>query len=131
MSKGRIYDTLFFQREYHAHDPVTKQRILNELLRKEKYVSSITVHEVYRLALQTEGDDVARMRVTALKRDFGIINVDYDIAVESARIKHQKGRDFPLADAIIAATARLKKLVCVTDEEHLQRIAGVKTVWLT
>lgn len=131
MSKGRSYDTLFFQRAYYPGTSQMRRRIEIELGRKEKYVSSITFHEVYRLALEAEGREVAEMRVEAIKRDFEIIAVDYDIAVESAKIKHQKGRDFPLADSLIAATARLRKLICVTDEKHFQRIDDVRTAWLT
>jgi predicted nucleic acid-binding protein len=97
--------------------------------RKPRYVSAITIHEVYRIALEEEGRDLARIRKSAIERDFEIIDVDSEIAVESAEIKVSQGRDFPIADAIIAATAKLRKLVCFTDDRHIKSIARLKTRW--
>jgi predicted nucleic acid-binding protein len=92
-------------------------------------VSAITIHEVYRISLEGEGREVAKVRKSAIERDFHILNVDSDIAAESAEIKVAQGRDFPLADAIIGATAKIRKLVCFTDDEHIRKIGGLKTRW--
>ena len=124
-----LYDTRFFIAAYAAERGL-KAQIKSELLaHKRRYTSAITIHEVYRISLEEEGRDVAKIRKTAIERDFQIIVVDSDIAAESAEIKVSQGRDFPIADAIIAATAKLKKLDCFTDDNHIRSITAVKTRW--
>jgi len=125
-----LYDTRFFLAAYsgegeHSH------RLKSELQgRRRRYVSAITIHEVYRISLEDEGRDVARIRKASIERDFEIIDVDSGIAAESAEIKVCQGRDFPIADAIISATAKLKKLVCFTDDPHIKSVTALKTRWL-
>ena len=124
-----LYDTRFFIAAYAAERGL-KAQIKSELhAHKRRYASAITIHEVYRISLEEEGRDVAKIRKTAIERDFQIIVVDSDIAAESAEIKVSQGRDFPIADAIIAATAKLKKLDCFTDDNHIRSITAVKTRW--
>jgi len=124
-----IYDTRFFLASY-AKETNLKQRIQSELRsRRRRLVSAITIHEIYRITLEEEGREVAKMRKAAIEKDFEIINVDSDIAAESAEIKVVQGRDFPLADAIIAATAELAKVVCFTDDEHIKSLRTIRTRW--
>ncbi len=124
-----LYDTRFFLAAYTA-ERGTKLKIKSELQsHKRRFVSAITIHEVYRISLEGEGRDVAKMRKSAIERDFEIIVVDSDIAAESAELKVSQGRDFPIADAIIAATAKLNKLVCFTDDTHMKSLATLKTRW--
>ncbi len=124
-----LYDTRFFLAAYAAERGLRPQ-VRSELqTRKRRYVSAITIHETYRISLEGEGRDVAKIRKSAIERDFQIVDVDSDIAAESAEIKVSQGRDFPIADAIIAATAKLKKLVCFTDDDHIKSIAALKTRW--
>lgn len=122
-----LYDTRFFLATYAA-DRGPRLKIRSELqTRKRRYVSAITIHEVYRISLEGEGREVAKIRKSAIERDFEIINVDSEIAAESAEIKVSQGRDFPIADAMIAASAKLKKLDCFTDDNHMKSISGLKT----
>lgn len=125
-----LYDTRFFVAAYTA-ERGTRVQVKSELqAHKRRFVSAMTIHEVYRISLEGEGRDVAKMRKSAIERDFEIIAVDSDIAAESAEIKVSQGRDFPIADAIIAATAKLNKLVCFTDDTHMKSLATLKTRWL-
>jgi predicted nucleic acid-binding protein len=125
-----IYDTRFFLAAY-AKEGNLRQRLRSELQpHRRRFVSAITIHEIYRIALEGEGREVAKIRKAAIERDFEIVSVDSDIAAESAEIKVAQDRDFPLADAIIAATAKLGKLVCFTDDEHIKSIHGIRTRWL-
>ena len=124
-----LYDTRFFLATY-SRQAGLEQRVRSELqTRKRKYASAITIHEIYRIFLETEGRDVAKIHKAAIERDFEIIDVDSEIAAESAEIKVTSGRDFPLADAIIGATAKLRGLVCFTDDEHIKALSAVKTKW--
>ncbi|MGA3298169.1 MAG: PIN domain-containing protein [Candidatus Bathyarchaeia archaeon] len=126
-----LYDTRFFIYLLTAKDVTIARRLKSELdTRKRRYVSAVTVHEVYRLSLQDEGRDVARMRRSSIERDFQVIDVNSDIAVEAAEIKVAQGSDFPLADAIIGATAVLRRLECFTDDDHLKKLEKVKTRWI-
>ncbi len=124
-----LYDTRFFIAAYAAERGLKAQAKSELHARKRRYASAITIHEVYRISLEDEGRDVAKIRKSAIERDFQIIDVDSDIAAESAEIKVAQGRDFPIADAIIAATAKLRKLVCFTDDGHIKSIAAVRTRW--
>lgn len=126
-----LYDTRFFIHLLTAKDATIVRRLKSELdTRKRRYVSAVTVHEVYRLSLQGEGRDVARMRRSSIERDFQVIDVNSDIAVEAAEIKVAHGSNFPLADAMIGATAILRRLECFTDDEHLKKLEKVKTRWI-
>lgn len=52
-----LYDTRFFLAAYAA-DRGPKLKIRSELqTRKRRYVSAITIHEVYRISLEGEGRD--------------------------------------------------------------------------
>jgi predicted nucleic acid-binding protein len=70
------------------------------------------------------------MRKTTIERDFEVIPVTSEIAVKAAEIKTAHGSDFPLADAIIGATAILHKLDCFTDDNHLKQLTELKTRWI-
>jgi predicted nucleic acid-binding protein len=124
-----IYDTRFFFAAYAAEANVRHQIQTELRTRRRRFVSAITVHEIYRITLEQEGRELARIRKEAIEKDFEIISVDSNIAAESAEIKVARGRDFPLADAIIAATAKLARLVCFTDDEHIKSIGSIRTRW--
>ena len=124
-----IYDTRFFLAAY-AKEAGMRQRLRSELqAHKRRFVSAITIHEIYRITLEEEGREVAKIRKAAIERDFEVVDVDSEIAAESAEIKVAQGRDFPLADAIIGATARLLKLVCFTDDEHIKSLPSIRARW--
>lgn len=52
-------------------------------------MSSIVIHEVYRLTLQKEGHETAKLRADLLTKDFKVIEVDAKIAIKSAEIRHK------------------------------------------
>jgi predicted nucleic acid-binding protein len=123
------YDTLFFVEHYYSGDRSVTHSATSEIRReRDKAVSSIVVHEVYRLTLQKEGRQVAQLRVGLLGKDFEVIPVDEELAVMSAEMRQEYG--IPMADSIIAATASYLRAVCVTDDPHLQKIRAVKTRWI-
>ena len=125
-----LYDTRFFLALYTAKDPSLRRRLVAELERhRRRYASVMTIHETYRVSLREEGREVAMIRRAAIERDFKILDVDSDIACQAAEIKVEQGRDFPLVDAIIGATAIVRKLTCFTDDEHIKALK-VKTRWV-
>ncbi len=123
------YDTRFFVEHYYSGDTRVTQSTTSEIRReRDKAVSSIVVHEVYRLTIQKEGRQVAQLRVGLLEKDFEVIPVNHELAVISAEIRQEN--EIPMADSIIAATASKLRAVCVTDDPHIQKVRGVKTRWI-
>lgn len=124
------YDTRFFVEHYYSSDASVTDSTTREIRReKDKAISSIVVHEVYRLTLQKEGRQTARLRIGLMSKDFKVIHVDEQLAVTSAEIRQEYR--IPMADSIIAATASTLRAVCVTDDPHIQKIREVKTRWIT
>ena len=123
------YDTRFFVEHYYSADKRVTHSTTSEIRReKEKAISSIVVHEVYRLTLKKEGRQVAQLRAGLIGKDFEVIPVDEELAVISAQMRQEY--EIPMADSVIAATASKLRAVCVTDDPHLQRIRGLKTRWI-
>ncbi|SRR6266567_5343038 len=123
------YDTRFYVEHYYSDSAEVTASTTREIRkRKEKSVSSIVVHELYRLTLQREGRQVASLRADLLRKDFGVVPVDGQLAIASAELRQKYGT--PLADSIIAATAILMRSVCVTDDPHIKKIREVRTRWI-
>jgi predicted nucleic acid-binding protein len=123
-----VYDTRFFAAAYYSKDEKLAQRIREEKTRSEKFISTVVIHEVYRLTIQREGRETAMLRIALLKQDFKVIPVTAEIAEISAELrqKHQ----LSMGDSMIAATASSLKALCVTDDPHFKRIKEIKTTWI-
>ncbi len=127
--KRLVYDTRFIGAVYYPKDESEAERIRTELTSYlSRYVSSITVYELYKLSLETEGKQTADLRATLLKQDFTIVNVDWGLAVEAARL--WKKYHVPMADAIIAATAVKLNAICVSNDEHFTKMKEFRTRWI-
>jgi predicted nucleic acid-binding protein len=124
-----VYDTRFFIEHYYSKDNEVLKRTTNALRTdKNKVISAIVVHEVYKLTLEKEGKEQAELRTRLLEKDFKVINVDTQIAKISAELRHKYR--IPMADSIVAATAKSLKLVCITDDQHFTQIKEIKTKWV-
>lgn len=124
-----VYDTRFIAAIYHPRDEDEKGRIRRELTGTlSRYVSSVTVYELYKLTIQVEDKQTAELRAALLRDDFRIVNVDWGIA-KAAGLLWNKYR-VPMADAIIAATAMHLKATCVTNDPHLEEMKELKTRWV-
>ena len=124
-----VYDTRFFIEHYYSKNDEVLKRTTNALKTdKNKVISAIVVHEVYKLTLDKEGKEQAELRTKLLEKDFRVINVDTQIAKISAKLRHKYR--IPMADSIIAATAESLKLVCITDDQHFTKMKEVKTKWI-
>ncbi len=123
------YDTRFFVEHYYSSDPEVTNSTTREIRReKDKAISSVVVHEVYRLTLQKDGRQTARLRTGLMSKDFRVIPVDEELAVTSAELRQEY--HIPMADSIIAATASALRAVCVTDDPHISKIRELKTRWI-
>ncbi len=128
MTSKRFYDTRFFAESFYTLNPQLAKKLIEEFRStNEKLVSSLTIHEIHRLVLRTDGKEVAAMRSNTIRRDFQIIDVNYQIAVKSAELRNT--HPMPMADSAIAATAIIHGCSLFTDDAHFRNIEGLKTVW--
>jgi len=123
-----VYDTRFFIEFYYSENEETLQRMKEEKKRREKFISTVVIHEVYKLTLAREGRETAALRTTLLKQDFRVVSVTAEIAEISAELRHKY--TLSMADSMIAATASSLKGLCVSDDPHFKRIKEIKTVWI-
>ncbi|MGH9917738.1 MAG: PIN domain-containing protein [Nitrososphaerales archaeon] len=127
--KGSSFDTRFLIELFYSNEPATKDKIKNSLLTsKPNFLSTAALSEIYKLTLEKEGKVVADVRTNSLSRDFRLVDVDKEVAVQAAQIKHRHG--IPFADSLIASTARVLKVPCYTDDPHFRGIEGVTTKWI-
>jgi predicted nucleic acid-binding protein len=127
MSKT-VYDTRFFIELYYTNNHKTLQKINTQKRCREKHISTIVIHEIYKLTLMREGRETANLRTTLLKKDFKTIPVDTEIAEISAELRHKY--NLSMGDSIIAATVVKLKATCISDDPHFQRIKEIKTTWI-
>ncbi|HKW04645.1 MAG TPA: PIN domain-containing protein [Nitrososphaerales archaeon] len=121
-----LFDTRYFWTLFNEKD-VEFLGKLHQIYERSKrpLISSVSIYEIQKLSIETEGEIVAELRVNTMKRDFEVIDVDSPIAEEGARIAHVHRT--PMADSLIMATAKELKLPCVTDDPHFRPI---RTVWV-
>jgi len=124
-----VYDTRFFIEHFYSADERVREKTKREIFAyKAKYVSVISLHEIYRLTLQKEGRATAQLRVALISKDFEVVEVDTAIALKAAEMRH--GSHLPMADSMIAATCLTLKAVCVSDDPHFTRLRGLSTRWI-
>ena len=130
MPERRLYDTLFFVEYFYSENNELLRKLKEELRSvKERMVSSLTIHEIHGINLKREGKDVATLRSSTIRRDFQIINVDYETAVKSAELRST--HPIPMADSVIAASAQIYECTLFSDDTHFKEIQNLKTKWCT
>lgn len=126
--KGSSYDTRFLIELFYTEEAETKERVRKALVdSRPNFVSTAALSEIYKLTLEKEGKDVAEMRANSLARDFRLVDVNREVAVQAALIKHKHG--IPFADSLIASTSRVLRVPCYTDDPHFRGIEGVSLKW--
>ena len=123
-----IYDTRFFIELYLTEEKLSKKKKLKELAREGGMVSTITLHEFYKINLEIRGKEVASIRHRRLVETYDVMDVTETIARQGA--EYRKGKKIPMADALIAATASERKAIVVSDDPHFKEIERIKTKWV-
>ena len=128
MSKA-VFDTRYFMAGYYSPDPneIKKLKEKNRVT-KERFVSSIVLHEIYQLTLKKEGRETAKLRTIVLEQDFKVVDVNASLAKTSAELRLKY--NMSMADSIIAATAMLLKAPCISDDPHFRSVKEIKTEWI-
>jgi predicted nucleic acid-binding protein len=126
--RNGVYDTRYFVEYFYSGD-LEKTKALKSVAREvgEKLVSSVTIHEFYRVNVLKSGRDAAQLRCSAIKNEFKVIDLDYEQAVLSAEIRSRT--PMPLADSVIAAIAVSRGCPVVSDDEHFSKVKGLKVHW--
>ena len=122
------YDTRFFVEFFYSKNQSQHKKLSEEKNRKEKYISAIVIHELYKLSLAREGRETAKLRATLMKKDFQVVPVDDQIAQISAELRQKY--NLSMGDSMIAATASLLKAVCISDDPHFKQIKEIETTWI-
>jgi toxin FitB len=121
-----LFETRYFWARFTSSQPdeLQKLRMIFEEAH-ERSVSSVTLFEIVKLSIEKEGKDVAEIRATTITKEFKVVDVDQEIALEGGRLGARLR--VPMADALIMATAKKLRVPCVTDDPHLTE---VKRVWI-
>ena len=86
-------------------------------------LSAINIAEVYRWILRFYDDKVAEEKKRVMKERCFVIPVDEEIAVMSAKIKHNE--KMGLGDALIYATAKKENAILLTGDSDFEGKDGV------
>ncbi|HSQ48448.1 MAG TPA: PIN domain-containing protein [Candidatus Deferrimicrobiaceae bacterium] len=127
MSK-RVYDTRFLAEAMYSKDHAFQKRAEAEKRTRERYISTVALHELYRLTLMREGRETAKLRISLLKKTFKVIPVDEQIAELSAELRQKY--QLSMGDSMIAATAVMLNAICVSDDPHFKPIKEIHTTWV-
>jgi predicted nucleic acid-binding protein len=127
MSK-RVYDTRFLAEAMYSKDHAFQKRAEAEKRTRERYISTVALHELYRLTLMREGRETAKLRISLLKKTFKVIPVDDQIAELSAELRQKY--QLSMGDSMIAATAVMLNAICVSDDPHFKLIKEIHTTWV-
>jgi predicted nucleic acid-binding protein len=73
----------------YSENPEFQRKANAKKRNREKYVSTVALHELYLLTLSREGIETAKLRVLLLKKSFHIIAVDEKVAQVSAELRHK------------------------------------------
>jgi len=88
------------------------------------YTSPIVIAEIFSKSLRTDGN--ADERKEFIMKRCAVVALDVNTAVEAAKIHAQnkiKIPDFGLADAIILASARSRKIKVLTGDPHFKNFS--------
>jgi len=128
MPERSVYDTRFFVEYFYSSDSEFLRKLKEDLRSvRDRGVSVVTIHEIYRIDLEKEGREVAKLRSETIRRDFNVVDMDYETAVRSAELRSRYR--IPMADSVIAATAQIHGCSVVSDDPHFQKIESLKTRW--
>jgi predicted nucleic acid-binding protein len=124
----RVYDTRFLAEAVYSKDPSFQKRAEAEKGNRERYISTVAMHELYRLTLTREGRETAKLRLVLLKQTFKVIPVDEQVAELSAELRQKY--QLSMGDSMIAATAKVLDAVCISDDPHFKQIKEIRTTWV-
>ncbi len=108
---------------YFADEPNAKH-FLNPLKDTASLVvPTITVYEVFKVALRESSENEA-LQVTAAMQKGTVIDLTVQLAIAASKLSIENG--LPLADSIILATSKAYDAILWTQDSDFKNMAGVK-----
>jgi predicted nucleic acid-binding protein len=108
---------------FKGSDRAVEVRKLLEDTDEEVIVSAVNISEIYRWILSGYDEKTAMEMNEAIKRRSTIIDLNEEIAVGAARLKHKK--KWGLGDSIVYATAIKQKAKIMTGDSDFKGEDGV------
>ena len=87
---------------------------------EQAIISAINLAEIYNWILRSYDQRVAERKRATVERRCFVVPVNKEIAIEAARIKHDKG--LAMADSLILATARLSGAKIITGDNDFKTL---------
>ena len=108
---------------YFADEPNAKH-FLNPLKDTASLVvPTITVYEVFKVALRESSENEA-LQVTAAMQKGTVIDLSVQLAIAASKLSLENG--LPMADSIILATAKAYDAILWTQDSDFKNMSGVK-----
>ena len=94
------------------------------------YLCIINLGEVYYHFLRTGGNDTGEIALKTIQTlPITILNIDYSLTLEAARIKAKNKMSY--ADCFAAASAKLNKANLVTSDKEFKQVEkNIKIYWI-
>ena len=129
-----ILDSRFLVTHYTTDDEHILSRTRAKLvaLRRERrgVLPSIVVAEVMNVVCREGGRDKALAQLQALEHaGLEVVPLDIGLARDAGALRCVH-RDLPMADCVIAATALRLEGRVVTNDPHLSKVKGLRTIWI-
>lgn len=103
-------------------------RFLRRYSREALVIPTVVVSEFVRVAGKRLGRETAKVRMRAWLSSSKVKLADLDLETAEMSGEISLEHDVPLADAVVASTARRLGGAVATDDEHFKRMR-VRTVW--
>ncbi len=126
-----VLDTRFLIAHTFPPSEEDREAILQFLRKyaKETFViPTVVISEFMKVAGRRLGKETAKVRTRAWLSSSRVESVNLDVGIAEMSGELSLEYNVPLADAIIASTARKLGGAVATDDEHFRRL-GVKMIW--
>jgi predicted nucleic acid-binding protein len=124
-----LCDTRFFVECFFSDDMELRLKAKDLVTKnKDRYVSVVTLHELFLLELTRRGREIAKLRIQGVEDMFRVAELNARIAIDAAEIRSK--HRMPMGDSLIAATCQAVNARCVTDDPHLTDLKEIKTSWI-
>lgn len=85
------YDTPFFMEHYYNADQTVQRKTKEAIMKhRKRYLSAIVISKVYKLTLEKDGREVAKLRIDLLAKDFKVVDFNKDLAIQAAELQHNR-----------------------------------------
>jgi predicted nucleic acid-binding protein len=127
--RALLFDTSYFVQLFYSKE-AARLKLLKRLAQSSapKWISAITLIEIYKISAETDGKEVAEKRASLIQQDFKVRAVDAEVATTAAALQSSKGLSGP--QSVVAATAVILGATCVTDDPSIRKLGKPATKWI-